>query len=71
MAIYVYSPHTWNAVNITAIFVNKYMVGYYNTNSNSKSCNIYIIIIFENLSPYGPMDKAPAYGVGDSEFESQ
>ena len=22
-------------------------------------------------SPYGPMDKAPAYGAGDSGFESQ
>jgi hypothetical protein len=23
------------------------------------------------ISPYGPMDKAPAYGAGDSGFESQ
>ena len=27
--------------------------------------------IYLRRSPYGPMDKAPAYGAGDSEFESR
>ena len=26
---------------------------------------------WQHGSPYGPMDKAPAYGAGDSGFESQ
>ena len=28
-------------------------------------------LVFESYRPYGPMDKAPAYGAGDSGFESQ
>ena len=29
------------------------------------------IVSDQTASPYGPMDKAPAYGAGDSGFESQ
>ena len=29
------------------------------------------VSFFKQISCYGPMDKAPAYGAGDSGFESQ
>jgi hypothetical protein len=49
-----------------------------NTREKSTSCGVRTspnktITLCHTLqvSPYGPMDKAPAYGAGDSGFESQ